>query len=263
MNIEDFRQLSAGHALHALSPDDELAYVRALSEHPEWRDLVDADQETAAELGDAVPDAVPSEGVRSSLLELIASTPQIAASGSPDHEAPPRSDTRDPLGSGANDQGTLPAHSGRRRAVWAGAFALAASLLIFASISLGPDFFGSHERDDPAVIALAEVAQSSDARAQTVNLEGGGQATVHWSLDLDRAVFVAEDLPKLRGDEDFELWLVRGDTPISAGVFESKAPPTILADFQPGDVVAVTVEQSGGSPSGNPTSDPILAITTA
>ena len=32
--------------------------------------------------------------------------------------------------------------------------------------------------------------------------------------------------------------------------------------MKPGDTIAVTVEQQGGSPTGEPTSDPIVAIPT-
>lgn len=71
MNVDEFRQLSAGHALHALSSDEELDLMQALVEHPEWQSTFDTDLETAAALGDAVTDATPSEGIRSALLDLV------------------------------------------------------------------------------------------------------------------------------------------------------------------------------------------------
>lgn len=263
MNLQDFRLLSAGHALHSLSSDDELAFARALTAHPEWQSIVDTDLETAAELGDAVPDAVPSSSLRATLLDLVGTTPQApmvtapGASMAPDYgslDVPEKSDNTVPV---------IPTRSGRRRALWAGAFALAASLAVLATVTLGPQLFGPTEHTDPAVVALSEVSQASDAQVQTVDVSGGGLATLHWSRDLDRAVLVAEDLPQLAGDEDFEVWLVRGETPISVGVMESSPEPAILTGFQPGDVVAMTIEAAGGSPSGLPTTDPIVAISTA
>lgn len=265
MNLQDFRQLSAGHALHALSVDEELAFAQALTAHPEWQSIVDADLETAAELGDAVPNATPSASVRGSLLDLIGTTPQVAAVGSSIPEAltaPPSESLRTPELHETTAK-ARPARSGRRRALWAGAFALAASLAVLATVTLGPQLFSSNGDTDPAVIALAEVSQASDAQAETVDVPGGGQATLHWSRDLDRAVLVAEDMPELPGDEDFEVWFVRGETPISAGIMESTTEPAVLAGFQPGDVVALTIEAAGGSPSGLPTTDPIVAIATA
>jgi anti-sigma-K factor RskA len=35
------------------------------------------------------------------------------------------------------------------------------------------------------------------------------------------------------------------------------------AEYQPGDVIAVTIEQAGGSPDGTPSGEPIVAIPTA
>ena len=66
--------------------------------------------------------------------------------------------------------------------------------------------------------------------------------------------------------ESFELWFVRDGAPISAGTFASEdGTATALLDgsIEPGDVIAVTVEPAGGSPTGQPTSDPIVAIETA
>ena len=64
----------------------------------------------------------------------------------------------------------------------------------------------------------------------------------------------------------YELWFVRGDAPVSAGVFEADDETTTAlldGEMQPGDAIAVTVEQAGGSPSGAPTTDPIIVIPTA
>ena len=54
MNEQEFAELSAGHALGALSGDDERAFRDALAAHPEWQHIVDLDLRTAGELADAV-----------------------------------------------------------------------------------------------------------------------------------------------------------------------------------------------------------------
>jgi anti-sigma-K factor RskA len=59
---------------------------------------------------------------------------------------------------------------------------------------------------------------------------------------------------------------VRGDEPVPAGVFDADAGDTtalLEGAMHEGDVIAVTVEPAGGSPTGQPTSDPIIAIPTA
>ena len=79
-------------------------------------------------------------------------------------------------------------------------------------------------------------------------------------------MLVSDGLPTIADDESFELWFVRDGAAISAGTFTSEdGTATALLDgaMEPGDVIAVTVEQAGGSPTGQPTSDPIVAIETA
>ena len=79
-------------------------------------------------------------------------------------------------------------------------------------------------------------------------------------------MLVTEGIDDLPDDESYELWFVRGDQPISAGVFEtSGGNATALLDqpMQGGDVIAVTVEPLGGSPTGTPSSDPVIVIATA
>lgn len=267
MNLQDFRQLSAGHALHALSPEEELVFAHALEAHPEWQGIVDEDLETTAELGDASPNATPDVRVRANLLALIDSLPQEAADETPAAETGASSAGSAEPSSTSSASRTSPndhrssAGRGRRRTLWAGAFALAASVAVLAAVTLGPRLFGPGQ--NPAEVALVEVSAAGDAQEQTVQVVGGGSATLHWSDELDRAVLVTEQLPTLAEDQDLEVWLVRGDTPISAGVLAPDEEPAVLDDFLPGDVIALTVEAAGGSPTGAPTTEPIAAITTA
>lgn len=72
MNVHDFAELAAGHALDALSADDERAFQRAASEHPEWAAIVDADVETAAVLADGTAETQPSDELRAALLARFA-----------------------------------------------------------------------------------------------------------------------------------------------------------------------------------------------
>ncbi|MGG1909181.1 anti-sigma factor [Microbacterium sp. NRRL B-14842] len=56
---------------------------------------------------------------------------------------------------------------------------------------------------------------------------------------------------------------MRGEDPIAAGVFDvdgGEATALLEGEMQAGDAIAVTVEQEGGSPSGLPTTDPVIVI---
>jgi anti-sigma-K factor RskA len=90
--------------------------------------------------------------------------------------------------------------------------------------------------------------------------------TLHWSVSLGRAVMTADDLPDIDDDRQYEMWFVREDGPVSAGLVdddEDHAVALIDVEMQEGDVFAVTVEQEGGSESGAPTTDPFVVIATS
>jgi len=60
-------------------------------------------------------------------------------------------------------------------------------------------------------------------------------------------------------DKDFELWAIQGDNaPVSMGVVEVSGrnavsiSPEIMEGWGEGSVLAITLEQEGGSPDGNP-----------
>ncbi|MET3927540.1 anti-sigma factor [Devosia sp. 2618] len=65
--------------------------------------------------------------------------------------------------------------------------------------------------------------------------------------------------------KDFELWAIQGDNaPVSMGVIpvnqrsEVKISPEVMAGWGEGSVLAITLEQAGGSPDGTP-HGPIVA----
>ncbi|GAA1775873.1 anti-sigma factor [Leucobacter iarius] len=257
MNEQEFRELSAAHALDALSPDEELAFAEALEAHPEWRAILDADREAAADLGGSVPEAVPPASVRASILDAIAELPQA---GSEDPTASGSAAAADP-----EPAPTTPAPAPRRARGRAGWFALAASIAVLLSIGLSPWVRESLFPQDPVATALEQVEAAPDARSATGTTDTAARGTLHWSDSEQRAVFVLDDLPKAASGHDYELWIVRGDRPISLGVVrpDGSRAAVIAKGFRPGDTVAVTVEDRGGSPTGAPTTAPILAIASA
>ena len=189
MTEEEFAELAAGHALHALSGDAEQRFQEELAAHPEWAGLVDDDRETMAHLAQTIAPVAPPPGLREQLLRSI-------------------------------------------------------------------------EADAPEPLTEA----SPDAQQASVELASGGQATAHWSASRGEAVLVADGLEAPEDGRTYELWFVRGDTPISAGIFapeDGAATALLEGEMHAGDVIAVTVEVSGGSPDGVPTTDPIIVIPTA
>lgn len=265
MNETEFRALSAARALHALSPEEEQNFSAVLAAHPSWTSIVDTDRETAAALGELSEEVEPPASSRASIFAAIASLPQ-------DPPAAPLADLSGRSVSMAQPETEAPAEieaeemtppRRKRRAVL---FALAASVAVLLAMTMTPWARGPVTPQDAVAIALAEVAAAPDLSTVSAAFDGEGTATLHWSEAEQKTVFLAEGLPELSADHDFELWIVRGDEPISLGVV--KADPAhdtaaIVDGFQPGDVVAVTIEDRGGSPDGLPTTDPILAVASA
>ena len=215
MNEQEFRELSAARALHALSADEEQGFSSALAQHPEWHRIVREDQDTAAALAEASDEIEPPASARASILDLVSRSPQFAV--------------------------------------------LLTGALVFPWNNLSSPV-------DPVIAALQQIDAEGDAEIASADLADGTSAAVHWSTGAKQAVFVAEGMQSAPEDRDYELWIVRGDRPISLGVVPvtRKGSVAMLAPgFKPGDAVAITVESKGGSPTGTPTTEPIMVIATA
>ncbi len=269
MNEQEFAELAAGAALDALSPDDQQRYHAALAAHPEWQRIVDADADSAGFLAEGVTQAAPSPDIRAALLARIAVTPQngdvVLTDSTPDStpdetaDAAPATDSA-PAARGGDDTPKAPAH--RLRFL----FALAACLALLVGVGAGAVAINTYINRPASVVALEDIQAAGDAQQASVSLESGGTATAHWSASLGKSVLVTDGIPSLAEGETYELWYVRGDTPVSAGVFAAdggEATAVLAGEMHAGDVIAVTVEQDGGSPSGLPTSDPVVVIPTA
>lgn len=259
MNEKDFAELAAGAALHALSADDERRYRRALAEHPEWAAQDDTDTETAALLADGVAPVAPPAGIRAALLAQIAQTPQGAAADSASDSGEPDGPADERPASGAASPG--PARRWTRLA-----FALAACLALLVGVGIGAVALNDQLNRPASVVALQEIESADDAQKATVELDDGATATAHWSGSVGKAVLVTDGLPEAADGKTYELWFVRGEDPIAAGVFDvdgGEATALLEGEMQAGDAIAVTVEQEGGSPSGLPTTDPVIVIPTA
>lgn len=286
MNEQEFAELSAGAALHALSPDEERRFRAALAVHPEWRRIAQEDADAAAALALPVVPVAPPEDIRSALLARIAETPQNGESpadassssvstGPADTSARASSDDRGALRrdgldslpatapSTSSDAGAAPAGGRRGLRLF---FALAACIVLLVGIGMGAVALNGGFNRPASVVALEQIEDAADAQQASVSLEGGGTAVAHWSASLGRAVLVTEDIATPAEDETYELWFVRGDSAISAGTFSVDGGDAIAelhGEMKAGDAIAVTVEPSGGSPTGRPTSDPVLVIATA
>src|SRR5690606_20482149 len=84
MNEQEFHELAAGHALHALSEADERRFALARSDHPEWQTEVEHDEETVAALAATLEPVEPPASLRAALLAQIAALAQDPAGSGDD-----------------------------------------------------------------------------------------------------------------------------------------------------------------------------------
>lgn len=250
MNGEEFAELAAGHALNALSPEDERAYRSALVEHPEWADIALADAETAAVLAEGIAEVAPPPAVRAALLAAIAQ-PAEPEEPSPLADIP---------------FSTEAIQTVQRRTWTRGVLALAASIVLLVALGFGAAYVGDLVAPkSAAVVALQEIENAPDAQTVVGAAADGGTVTAHWSGSLGKAVVVTDGLPALSSGEVYQAWFVRGETPVAAGVLETNAEGSttalLSAEMHANDVIALTIEPAGGSEV--PTTAPVVQIPTA
>jgi anti-sigma-K factor RskA len=258
VNVHEFAELAAGYALDALSPQDAEAFEAALAQHPEWASIVETDAATAADLASGVAEAEPPAHVRGALLAAIASSEPAVEPVEPEVLAP----------MAAAPMNTEAIQTVARRNWTRGLLALAASFVLLIALGTAAVTIGDRLRAPASVAALEEIKAAQDAQTVTAEVEGGGTATAYWSESLGQAVVVTTGVDSAPRGETYELWFVRDDgTPVSAGQFDTdasgSATTALDGTVEAGDVIAVTVEPDGGSPTGKPTSEPIVALPTA
>ncbi|WP_345947485.1 anti-sigma factor [Microbacterium flavum] len=267
MTMDEFAELSAGHALGALSADDAALFRAAREAHPEWEHVVALDEQTAAGLAEGIAPVAPPMDIRSKVLAAVAApaVPSDATAlddASVTEDAPAADDTPSPSPAAPP---TEVVQAVARRSWTRGLFALVASFVLLVGIGWGVGAVSNVWHTPASVTALNEIRDAPDAASAQSEFDGG-TATVHWSQSLGKVVLVADGLPEIASDRTFELWYVRGDSAIPAGTFSAQGGEStaeLSGTMQPGDVIAVTVEPAGGAPDGTPTTTPILAVSTA
>ncbi|WP_225310364.1 anti-sigma factor domain-containing protein [Microbacterium testaceum] len=238
--------------------------------NPHWDHHVSGAADAVAAISASVEPVAPPPSVRAALFARISEMPQESAetpastSASSDEEdfaaagAAPVEPEREAVSVGAS-----PASGwGPRR--W---FTLAASLAAVLVLGFGAVTVSQLVSPPASVVALRSIEQAPDAQSASTTLPDGTVATAHWSPSTGQSVLVTDGMPELAADKTYELWFVRGETPIAAGTFEpdeaGKATAVLQGEMHAGDIIAVTVEPAGGSPDGKPSTAPVVAVATA
>jgi anti-sigma-K factor RskA len=226
--VEHVDELIAGHALRALSSEDEERVVVHLAECERCRRQLRETEAVAASLAYSVPQVAPPPELRSRVLaiaEPVVSAPaaEVAAPEAPARAARPR-----------ERRGWWPRFS----LVAVPALAVALAAMLAWNVSLRNDLGSS--RDDLANGAAVALPGVGNVVAQT---DGNATLFAH--------------LRPLPAGKTYEAWVIRGSVALPAGVFEGGGTVELklTQTAKPGDKIAVTVEPAGGSRK--PTTTPI------
>jgi len=120
-----------------------------------------------------------------------------------------------------------------------------------AVIALGGVGVGAYvaNQNDP----LNQVMQASDVRQATVDVNGGGTATVSISPSKDAAVVKMNGVPAPPVGKVYQMWLIPkdGSAPVSQGLMDAEAlsKPAVVKGIGSAAALGITVEPAGGSAS--------------
>lgn len=130
-----------------------------------------------------------------------------------------------------------------------------------AVIALGGVGVGAYlaNQNDP----FNQVIEAQDARQATVDVNGGGTATVSISQSHDALVVRMKDVPPPPAGKVYQMWLIPkdGSTPVSQGLMDAEAlsKPALVKGIGSAAALGITVEPAGGSAT--PTLPTVAAAT--
>ncbi|MDR6506404.1 anti-sigma-K factor RskA [Arthrobacter oryzae] len=120
-----------------------------------------------------------------------------------------------------------------------------------AVIALGGVGVGAYvaNQNDP----LNQVLQAQDVRQATVDVSGGGTATVSISSSKDAVVVKMNNVPAPPAGKVYQMWLIPkdGSAPVSQGLMDAEAlsKPAVVKGIGSAAALGITVEPVGGSAS--------------
>jgi anti-sigma-K factor RskA len=249
MNNERFEDLKDAYVLDALPQEERRSFEEYLAAHPERRAEIDELGAVAGLLAFAPHEQEPSPELRSRVMEVV------------EAEAALRRDGRESVFARFVQYVEV-------RGLALGAAALLVIGLLSWNVLLQnqvKDLQGEVQSAQGRVNDLqAKVRDAKTQQTQTIQLSGtwanqGADAEVA-SINEDRIILVAHNLPSVPEGQTCQIWVIKGDVPEPSGLFqpggdEMAAP--ITTPVKQGDTIAVTVEPAGGSEQ--PTSDPVLS----
>lgn len=241
-------ELAEIYALDALS-DAERAeidnFIATAPERPAFLERVRQSRETlAASFAD---EAEPRPGLLEDILRQLPEQPRPALTD-PARTGPASAPSSSfPQSAGVVDLGEARSRRERRRLGgvrgWVAA-AAAAAVIALGGVGVGVYVAG---QNDP----VNQVLQAGDVRQATVNVNGGGTATVSISSSKNAMVVRMNGVPAPPPGRVYQMWLIPkdGSDPVSPGTMDAQAlsHPAVVDGISGAAAIGITVEPVGGS----------------
>jgi len=275
---EKFEELCAGYVLHALDEEEREEFEAMLAEaSDEQRTLYQQMWSAANQLAFTIEQHEPADSLKEQLMA------EIRSEESADEDQEPSVTSIDDQ-EGESDSMTDEKDDGFN---WS-AFAVAASFallvvslsLIFYSFNLNSEIskkdsviaqqetqiteLKSELQQKEEMLAILEAREVDLVMMSGMEVNPDGYGKVIWDSEKQQALLQVSNLPAVPKDKDYQLWLIKNNKPISAGVFAVndqgdnffKIEKMAQADEQAANAFAITMEPKGGMPQ--PTGDMYL-----
>ena len=241
-DVERARELAAGYALGSLSAEERVHYERLLEVSEDAAREREQFGAVAAALNAAPPSAQPPSDLKARLMARIAVTQQQPAPAAAEPTPTPA----------------------ERRAVarWyrrpvAIVVAAAAAVVIFVGGAAVGFSVSQRSAVSAQADALAQITSAPDVQRTSRSVEGGGTATLVWSVSLGKSAMIVDGVGPAPDGHTYQLWYMRGGVATSAGVM-SGGWQVLTGELHKGDTVGLTIEPRGGSRQ--PTTKPVVTI---
>jgi anti-sigma-K factor RskA len=223
----DIHTLAGAYALDAVDDIERAAFDRHLSGCTSCAQEIAELRATVARLTD-LNSMTPPASLKQSVLATASRTRQVSPGG----RATDRSRSR-----------------GWR--TWV-AGAAAAAVVAVAGGAVGYAISDQNTRTERATVAsdsrAAAIMSAPDATVH-VRMIGGAKVSVVVSKSLNRGVAIVANMPKVSTAQSYQLWLIHGARPVSAGVMAggTTAGTVILTDVRGADGFGLSLEKAGGA----------------
>ncbi|MDP9985124.1 anti-sigma-K factor RskA [Arthrobacter oryzae] len=201
-----------------------------------------------------VEEEPPSDLFKRIVAQLPAQFPSQGGPGAGDAPAPagstpPAHPMGTPGGSGPQDELAQARKRREERRGTSGTRRWLVGVAAAAAIALGGVGVGAYmaDQNDP----VNQVARAGDLREASVNVAGGGKATLLISASEDAAVVKMSGVPAPPAGKVYQMWLIPkdGSAPVSQGLMDEQAlsKPAVVQGIHTAASLGITVEPAGGS----------------